>query len=110
MKRQIFLYTDWRVRYSSASDQWAGWFDDAGKPGISAFFAATVEFGPIDKVTLFTMSDFGRTPSCRRRTGYNSMEEKPAWEKTLSLSLAAQRSKDIRCYGTYPTLALGGPR
>lgn len=61
VKRQVFLVS------LGGFDHHAGLMDD--QPGlltrvseaITAFYAATVELGVADKVTLFTASDFGRS-------------------------------------------------
>jgi len=73
---------------------------------INAFFAATVELGVQDKVTTFTMSDFGRTfqPA---GTGINAVGTDHAWGNHQLIAGGSVLGGTF--YGTYPTLRLGGP-
>ncbi|HEY0727231.1 MAG TPA: DUF1501 domain-containing protein, partial [Pyrinomonadaceae bacterium] len=73
---------------------------------ISAFYAATVELGIQDKVTTFTMSDFGRTfqPA---GTGVNAVGTDHAWGNHHLIVGGAVLGHTL--YGTYPILRLGGP-
>jgi uncharacterized protein (DUF1501 family) len=73
---------------------------------IKAFFDATVELGIQNKVTLFTMSDFGRTlqPS---GTGVAQVGSDHGWGNHQMIVGGAVLGHTL--YGTYPTLALGGP-
>ena len=73
---------------------------------ISAFYAATVELGIQDKVTTFTMSDFGRTLQ-PAGTGVNAVGTDHAWGNHQLIAGGAVLGHTL--YGTYPTLALGGP-
>jgi uncharacterized protein (DUF1501 family) len=72
---------------------------------INAFFAATVELGVQDKVTTFTMSDFGRTlqPS---GTG-TAVGSDHGWGNHQLIVGGSVLGHTL--YGSYPTLALGGP-
>src|SRR5687767_848163 len=73
---------------------------------ISAFYAATVELGLQDKITLFTMSDFGRTfqPA---GSGAAQVGSDHAWGNHQLMVGGSVLGNAI--YGAYPTLALGGP-
>lgn len=73
---------------------------------INAFYAATVELGVQDKVTTFTMSDFGRTfqPA---GTGVNAVGTDHAWGNHQLIVGGSVLGHTF--YGTYPTLRLGGP-
>jgi len=73
---------------------------------ISAFYAATVELGIQDKVTTFTMSDFGRTLQ-PAGTGVNAVGTDHAWGNHQLIAGGGVLGHTL--YGTYPTLALGGP-
>src|SRR6185503_8269460 len=73
---------------------------------ISAFYAATVELGVQDKVTTFTMSDFGRTLQ-PAGTGVNAVGTDHAWGNHQLIVGGSVLGHTL--YGTYPTLALGGP-
>lgn len=73
---------------------------------ISAFFAATVELGVQDKVTTFTMSDFGRTLQ-PAGTGVNTVGTDHAWGNHQLIVGGSVLGHTL--YGAYPTLRLGGP-
>jgi uncharacterized protein (DUF1501 family) len=72
---------------------------------ISAFYAATVELGVQDKVTTFTMSDFGRT--FQPAGSGPSVGSDHAWGNNQLIVGGSVLGHTL--YGTYPTLALGGP-
>jgi len=73
---------------------------------ISAFYAATVELGIQDKVTTFTLSDFGRTLQ-PAGSGVNTVGTDHAWGNHQLIVGGSVLGHTL--YGTYPTLRLGGP-
>jgi uncharacterized protein (DUF1501 family) len=105
MKRQVFFTQI--GGFDTHSDQISGQVSllTQVSAALKAFFDATVELGVSDKVTTFTMSDFGRTlqPS---GTG-TQVGSDHGWGNHQFILGGAVQGHAL--YGAYPTLALGGP-
>jgi len=69
---------------------------------MNAFYNATVEIGVDSQVTSFTLSDFARTFQPDSTSGTDH-----AWGSHHMIMGSAVKGSDF--YGTFPTLALGGP-
>ena len=106
MKRQIFFTQLGGFDTHSAEVTGQGNLLTQVSQAISAFFAATVELGVQDKVTTFTMSDFGRTfqPA---GSGVATVGTDHAWGNHQLIVGGSVLGHTL--YGAYPTLRLGGP-
>ncbi|QJR15026.1 DUF1501 domain-containing protein [Usitatibacter palustris] len=71
-------------------------------PAVRAFYDATVQMGISDKVTTFTLSDFGRTFQPASGAGTDH-----AWGNHHFILGGAVKGGEM--YGKYPTLARTGP-
>jgi uncharacterized protein (DUF1501 family) len=106
MKRQIFFTQLGGFDTHSAEIGGQGGLLAQVSQAINAFYAATVELGVQDKVTTFTMSDFGRTLQ-PAGTGVNTVGTDHAWGNHQLIAGGSVLGHTL--YGTYPTLRLGGP-
>ena len=106
MKRQIFFTQIGGFDTHSAEIGGQGSLLSQVSQAINAFYAATVELGVQDKVTTFTMSDFGRTLQ-PAGSGVNAVGTDHAWGNHQLIVGGSVQGHTL--YGTYPTLALGGP-
>ncbi|MFN2530697.1 MAG: DUF1501 domain-containing protein [Pyrinomonadaceae bacterium] len=106
MKRQIFFTQLGGFDTHSAQINGQGNLLTQLSQAINAFFSATVELGLQDKVTLFTMSDFGRTLQ-PAGSGAAAVGSDHAWGNHHLIVGGSVLGHTL--YGTYPTLALGGP-
>ena len=106
MKRQIFFTQLGGFDTHSAEIGGQGNLLTQVSQALNAFYAATVELGVQDKVTAFTMSDFGRTfqPA---GTGVAAVGTDHAWGNHQLIVGGSVLGRTL--YGTYPRLLLGGP-
>jgi uncharacterized protein (DUF1501 family) len=106
MKRQIFFAQIGGFDTHSAQIGGQGSLLTQVSQAISAFYLATVELGLQNNITSFTLSDFSRTlqPS---GAGPTQVGSDHAWGNNHLIVGGAVLGN--RIYGTYPTLALGGP-
>jgi uncharacterized protein (DUF1501 family) len=106
MKRQIFFTQIGGFDTHSAQLNGQGGLLQQVSQALNAFFAATVELGLSDKVTLFTMSDFSRTlqPS---GAGAAQVGSDHAWGNHQIILGGAVQGHTL--YGTFPNITPGGP-
>ncbi len=102
VKRQIFFVSlggfDTHTNQLTGQENLLSQFDDA----VAAFYQATQALGVADRVTTFTLTDFGRTFRAAAGGGTDH-----AWgNHHLILGGAV---KGGRLYGQWPSLILGGP-
>ncbi|MGZ5437631.1 MAG: DUF1501 domain-containing protein [Pyrinomonadaceae bacterium] len=105
MKRQVFFTQ--RGGFDTHSSQLGGQvtlFTEVSQ-AINAFYLAMVELGKQNDVTLFTMSDFGRTLQPAGSGAQVGSDH--AWGNHHLIVGGGVLGRAL--YGTYPTLALGGP-
>src|SRR6185503_3859356 len=106
MKRQIFFTQIGGFDTHSAQNNGQQNLLTQISQAIGAFYAALVELNMQDKVTLFTMSDFGRTLQ-PAGSGATAVGSDHAWGNHHLIVGGAVLGHTL--YGTYPNLSLGGP-
>ena len=106
MKRQIFFVQIGGFDTHSSQLGGQGTLLMQLSQAVNAFYNATVELGLQDKITLFTMSDFGRTLQ-PAGSGSTAVGSDHAWGNHHLIVGGAVLGHTL--YGAYPNLALGGP-
>jgi uncharacterized protein (DUF1501 family) len=106
LRRQIFFCSLGGFDHHSAQINGQQTLLQQVSQAMKAFYDETVALGIPDRVTTFTLSDFGRTfqPA---GTGTATVGSDHAWGNHQFIMGGSVKGGDF--YGTYPTLALGGP-
>lgn len=105
MKRQIFFAQIGGFDHHSTQITGQAGLLTQVSQAMGAFYNATVELGLQNNVTSFTLSDFGRTLQPAGAGAQAGSDH--AWGNHHLIMGGSVLGS--RIYGTYPTLALGGP-